>query len=38
MPQIKKTPQQVTCNARRKRYVIIVVVRQSYDDTQAILK
>jgi hypothetical protein len=38
MPQIKKTPQQVTCNARRKRYVIIVVVRQSYDDRQAILK
>jgi hypothetical protein len=38
MPQAKKTPQQVTCNPRRRRYVIIVVVCQSYDDRQAILK
>jgi hypothetical protein len=26
MPQVKKTPQQVTCNARRKIYAFIVVV------------
>jgi hypothetical protein len=36
--QVKKTSQQVTCNPRRRRYVIIVVVCQSYDDGRAILK